>query len=206
MGNGGARNTFRVNVENLGYADVEENTENGYRIGEKKRIPGSMTIDLQFEVASGKLYGDGKIVANMSQITGATLKIGLNKLGLGDRCAILGHRYEGGIADFAAGDSAPEKAWYYEIPSDDGEHVEKVWLLCGTAQPAAIPAKQREENITYSTDELTVSFSAIKMKQGNKNTVIRMMDTSEGGATPEMEKAFESNPYPENLEGAVVAV
>lgn len=193
----GAKKTYRVNVENLAYADIEKNTEEEYEIGQKKSIPGAMTIDLQFEVASGKLYGDGKIVANASQITGATMKVGMNKLELEDRCAILGHEYKDGIADFAAGDSAPEKAWYYEIPSDDGEHAEKVWLLCGTAQPAAITAKQREENITYSTDEITISFSAIKRKYGKKNPVIRMMDTSAGNVSQETEAAFENNPYPQ---------
>lgn len=181
--------TYRINVENAGYALIESNTSLAYAIKTKKPLPGLRSIDLTLQLSSGKLYGDGSIACNIAQATGATVQLGVNKIKIEDRAEILGQTYENGILDVKAGDTAPELAFYCEVVSDKGTK-EQLWLLCGVAQPFGINGQQREENITFSTDTLNVEFKP----RAKDKKIYRLGDTSNADFTSAHSASFESDP------------
>lgn len=179
----------RINVKNAGYATVTTNSASEYVIGQKTDLSGLMNIDLAFTLSTGKLYGDGVITSNQSQITGATLKVALNKIPITDRAVITGSTITNGILDVTTDDNAPQIAFYAETEADDGTK-EQLWLLCGKAQPIGITGKQKEDNLNYSTDEMTINFIA-RMKD---KKVLRMGDTSNSAFTSVISNAFASDP------------
>lgn len=186
---GVSTDTYRINVENAAYALIESNTTLAYSLKNKKPLPGLRSIDLTLQLASGKLYGDGSIACNIAQATGATLKVDVNKIKIENRAEILGQTYSSGVLDVKAGDSAPEIAFYFEVISDKGTK-EQLWLLCGVAQPFGMTGAQREENITFSTDTMTIEFKprAIDKK------IQRLGDTSNADFTTVHSVNFANNP------------
>lgn len=181
--------TYRINVENAAYALVTSNSETEFLLNTIVPLPGLRTVDLTLQLASGKLYGDGVVARNIAQATGATLQMGINKIKIEDRAKILGHSYTNGIIDVKAGDIAPDIAIYFEVTSDKNTK-EQFWLLCGTAQPFGISGQQREDNITFSTDTVSVEF---KPRKKDKK-VFRMADTSNADFTEALSKKFVTDP------------
>lgn len=188
--------TYRVNVENAKYALVSTNTASTYTIGTTKNLKGLMEADISFSLASGVLYGDGAIAENISQITGAAVTINLNKLDIDARAEIMGHAYTNGILEVSAGDTPPDIALYFEMPSSSGTK-EQIWLLLGKAAPSNIAGTQRTENINFSTDSATINFRAIeKPNASGKKPVMRMMDTASSTVTTSSSAAFLAAPFP----------
>lgn len=181
--------TYRINVENAGYALVTTNTSVNYLLGTKVSLPGLRSIDLTLQLASGKLYGDGSIACNIAQATGATVKVDINKIAIENRAKMLGQTYDNGILDVKAGDTAPLMALYVEVVSDQGTK-EQMWFLCGVAQPFGLTGQQREDNINFSTDSMTVEF---KPRMLDKK-IYRLGDTANADFTSAHSLAFASNP------------
>lgn len=181
--------TYRINVENAAYALLTANTKTAYTAATKKPLPGSMSVDLTLQLATGKTYGDGVIKSNIARATGATLKYGINKVAIEDRAEILGQTYANGVLSCKAGDSAPYIAFYFEVPSDNGT-MEQIWLFVGKAQPFGLTAKQIEDNITFSTDEVTIEF---KPRLFDKK-IFDWADTANADFTEELSTAFKASP------------
>lgn len=181
--------TYRINVENAGYALVTTNTSVNYLLGTKVSLPGLRSIDLTLQLASGKLYGDGSIACNIAQATGATVKVDINKIAIENRAKMLGQTYDNGILDVKAGDTAPLMALYVEVVSDQGTK-EQMWFLCGVAQPFGLTGQQREDNINFSTDSMTMEF---KPRLIDKK-IYRLGDTANADFTSAHSLAFASDP------------
>lgn len=180
---------YRINVDNFKYAPVSVNEAGTYTIGTLVPIPGLMAIDLGFMLASGELYGDGALASKLSKITGATLKVDLNKLPVADRAYLMGATVIDGIMDVKASDTPNFVACYFEIPQDDG-NKEQLWLLVGQSDPSNITAKQSESNITFSTDSITINFKPRNLDK----KVLRYADTSTNGFSEIISKMLETNP------------
>lgn len=180
---------YRINVTNAKVAKISENTESGYTLGEVKKLPGLRAIDFTPLMATGQLYGDGVLVEDAAMVTGGTVKIDANKVAITERAMITGAEYKDGVLDIKTTDVPPEIALYVETEASNGTK-EQMWFLCCKAQPFGISGKQREGNISYSTDSLTLScFPRAKDKK-----VIRLADTEVEAFTSEMSTKFAENP------------
>lgn len=180
---------YRINVKNFKYAPVTTNDDSTYAIGDVKAVPGLMTVDLTLLSSTGELYGDGALTSKIAKLTGATIKLGHDKLPLADRAAMLGATVKDGIMDLATSDTPAEIAVYFETELDNGGK-EQCWLLSGKAEPIGMAAKQAEGNINYSTDEITINF----VRRLKDNKVLRLGDTDDANFTAEISTAFAANP------------
>lgn len=180
----------RINVRNAKYAILKENTKESYTLDEVHPLPGLRDVDIAFQLATGTLYGDGVIEENTSKITGATVKIGINKIAIEDRARMSGAKITNGVMDVTTDDVAPKIALYLETESSKSGGKEQLWLLCGQAQPIGVTGQQSETNVNYSTDSMTVQCT----KREKDNKVLRMADTENDAFTEQMSTAFEENP------------
>lgn len=183
------RKGYRINVANAKVAKVTENTDTSYTISDVTKLPGLRSIDFTPLLATGQLYGDGVLVEDTAMITGGTVKIDNNKIAIATRAMITGSEYKDGVLDVKTTDVAPEIALYVETEASNGTK-EQMWFLCCKAQPFGVNGTQRENNINYSTDSLTLScFPRAKDKK-----VFRMADTEDKTFTSEMSTKFAEHP------------
>lgn len=181
---------YIVNVKNCKRATVSANTTSSYTIGAAVDMPDLRQIELTFKSAQGELYGDGKVVSSTSKITGATLKLDIDKLSLADKAFFQGSTLSNkGVLAVSTDDVPPECAIYCEAEHDDGGY-EATWFLVGKAQPVNWNAQQSENNITYSTPSITID--CIPRKKDNR--VIAQADTDDSGFTTANQTAFKAGP------------
>ncbi|MBP3617930.1 MAG: hypothetical protein J6J38_07825 [Lachnospiraceae bacterium] len=179
----------RINVQNAAYAVLKENTTSAYEMDEIHPLPGLRSIDLSLLMASGTLYGDGVVDENVDKITGAQLKIDINKIPIEDRARMNGAHYDG-FMDVTTDDKAPEVAFYFETESSKKGGKEQLWLVCGKVQPIGMAAKQTEDNVTFSTDTMTVKCT----RRQKDRRVLRLGDTENKKLTDKDFEEFKKNP------------
>lgn len=149
--------SYRINVRNCKFCPVSVDTASTYTLGTAVPLPDLDTVELTFTGASGELYGDGELVDKRSSITGAQLKLGIDKVSQAARAAMGGHTVDSnGILRVKTTDVAPKIAVYLETENTDNQK-EAMWLLVGIAEPIGFTGKQKEANITYSTDSITIN-------------------------------------------------
>ena len=183
------RKGYRINVANAKVAKVTANTDESYTISDVTKLPGLRSIDFTPLLATGQLYGDGVLVEDAAMVTGGTVKIDANKVAIAARAMITGSEYKDGVLDIKTTDVPPEIALYVETEASNGTK-EQMWFLCCKAQPFGVSGTQRENNINYSTDSLTLScFPRAKDKK-----VFRMADTEDETFTSEMSTKFAEHP------------
>ena len=181
---------YRVNVKNCQRATVTADTSSSYTIGTPVAMPTLRTVDISFKSASGELYGDGELVSNKTKMTGATLKIDLDKISLADKAALTGATLSNkGVLAIKTTDVAPKTAIYFEIEQDDGGY-EAVWLLVGTCEPINISGQQAESNINYSTESININF----IRREKDKQVIAYADTDDAGFTTANQTSFKTSP------------
>lgn len=181
---------YRINVRNAKFAEVTSNTDSTYTLGTAVNLPDLDTVELAFLNATGELYGDGELVDKRAAVTGAQLKLGIDKISQAARAAMGGHTIDtDGVLRVKTTDHAPEIAVYLETELTNGGK-EAMWLLVGTAEPVGLTGKQKESNITYSTDSLTINFiRRLKDKQ-----LFALGDTENALFTTTKATAFASSP------------
>lgn len=181
---------YKMNVKNCKYAPVSVNTSQTYTLGTAVSLPAIRTVNIAFTAATGELYGDGEIVSKRSKLTGAQLRLGIDKLPQAARAAMLGHSVSNkGVLSAKVTDVPIEIAFYMEIELDDGGY-EAVWLLVGKAQPVNIAGNQSESNINYTTDELVVDF----VRRELDKAVVMYADTDNSSFNTSAQTAFKSAP------------
>lgn len=181
---------YKMNVKNCKYAPVSVNTDSTYTLGTAVDLPAIRTVDIAFTIATGELYGDGEIVSKRAKLTGAQLRLGIDKLPQTARAAMLGHTVDAnGILAAKTTDTPIEIAMYMEIELDNGG-FEACWLLVGKAQPVNITGAQSESSINYTTDELTVDF----VRREKDKCVIKYADTDNTDFDSAAQTAFKSAP------------
>lgn len=181
---------YRFNVKNCKRATVTSDTGEAYTIGTPVAMPTLRNIEVAFSTSSGSLYGDGEKVSEISVLTGATLTFGIDKLTAADKVALLGiSKSAKGVSSYKTTDKPPKVAIYYEIEHDDGGY-EATWLLCGKAQPIGQSATQKEDSITYSTENVTMNF----VRRELDKTVMMTADTDDADFTTANQTAFAASP------------
>lgn len=181
---------FKVNVRNCKRATVTADTSSSYTIGTPVAMPTLRSIDIAFTTSSGALYGDGEKVSEISLITGATLQLAIDKLTSDDIVALTGATKSAkGVVSHKTTDKPGKVAIYFEAEHDDGGY-EATWLLVGKCQPIGQSAQQREDNITYSTESLTMNF----IRREKDKTVYMKADTDDVTFDQAAQTAFASAP------------
>ena len=181
---------YRINVRNCKRATVTVDSDSTYTLDTVVAMPTLRQVDLAFTSASGTLYGDGEKVSEVSLINGATLQFGIDKLTQADKVALLGVTKDAkGVVSYKTSDKPPKTAIYFEVEHDDGGY-EAIWLLCGKAQPIGVSAQQREDNITFSTETVNMTF----VRREKDKTVMKMADTDDNTFTSSYQTAFAASP------------
>lgn len=181
---------YRINVKNCQRAAVTADTTSSYTIGTPVAMPTLRTVDITFKSASGELYGDGEIVSNKTKMTGATLKLDIDKLTLDDKVALMGAtKTAKGTLPIKTTDTTPKVAIYFEMEHDDGGY-EAVWLLVGQAEPINISGAQQESNVNYSTESVNINF----IRREKDKTVLVIADTDDSNFTVANQTAFKASP------------
>lgn len=181
---------YRINIKNAKMAKVTVDNGTTYTIDTPEAVPGLMTIDLTMLSASGELYGDGAIVSKLAKLTGAQIRVGLNKLSTAQRATLLGATVNSnGSLDQKSSDTPAKVAFYFETEQDDGTK-EQLWLLSCKAEPFGLSARQTESNINYSTDEITIDC----VRREKDNLILRLVDTADTTVTSAYSAAFASDP------------
>lgn len=182
---------YKMNVRNCKFAPVSADDSTTYTLGTAVDLPDLRTVDVAFTLATGELYGDGALVSKRAKLTGATLRIGIDKVSQAARSQMLGHTIETGkgIMDIKTSDVPIKIAVYFEIELDDGG-FEACWLLSGKAQPINITGNQSETSINYTTDEITIDF----IRREKDNCVIKYADTDSSDFSSTTQAAFRSAP------------
>ena len=182
---------YKMNVKNCQYAPVSADSDSTYTLGTIVQLPAIRTVDIAFTLATGELYGDGELVSKRAKLTGAQLRLGIDKLPQAARAAILGHTVESskGIMDIKTTDTPIKIAVYFEIELDDGGY-EACWLLSGKAQPVNITGNQSESSINYTTDEITIDF----IRREKDKCVIKYADTDNSDFGSSVQTSFKAGP------------
>ena len=181
---------YIINVKNCKRAVISANSDSAYTLGTITSMPDLRQIDLTFKTASGDLYGDGKLVSSLARLTGATLKIDIDKLTTADKAFFGGHTLsQKGVLQVQADDTPPQCAIYVEAEHDDGGY-EATWFLVCRAQPVGMTAQQQETNINFSTYSIT--FDCIPRKKDS--AVVHQADTDDANFTTANQTAFLAGP------------
>jgi hypothetical protein len=89
--------SVRFNVKRIVYALIIKDDSTSYTYGPIKAFADPMQVQMSYSLAQGKLYGGGVQKINMAKVTGATLKIDINKLPIEVKAEILGNKMENGV-------------------------------------------------------------------------------------------------------------
>lgn len=181
---------YRINVRNCKRASVTADTSSSYTIGAPVAMPAMRSAEISFKSASGELYGDGELVSNKTKLTGATLKLDIDKLTLDDKAAFMGAtKTNKGTLPVKTTDTSPKVAIYFEMEHDDGGY-EAVWLLVGQAEPINVTGQQQESSINYSTETVNINF----VRRNKDKELIVIADTDDAGFTAANQTAFATSP------------
>lgn len=149
----------RINVKNLVFCLLKSDNSAGVTYEDVQSLAKAMTIEVTPTQATGVLYGDGVQQENIGKLTGLSVALEVNKVSIENRAVIQGHKFEDGVMIHAVEDRAPYIAMGYEIEGTNG-YSEYVWLLKGRAQEMNQRASQANENINFTTDNITINFIA----------------------------------------------
>lgn len=105
----------RINVKNLKYTVIIEDTETSFTTGEIKNFAKAMQVQITPTVATGTLYGDGAKQEDLAKLTGVTLQVDANKIPIEVKAEVNGNKYENGVLQENKDDQAKDIAVGFEV-------------------------------------------------------------------------------------------
>lgn len=175
----------KINVQNVHLAEISESPEGALTHGKPERVVGAMEIGKVPQLASGQLYGDGKINKQISRKVRYQITVSLNKLPTKWRRYMEGVTVNNGVESGTSKDEPKPFAIGWEVEKTGGKK-EMIWFLYCLAEPIQETTRQSEENMNYSTDSITIS--ALEKEQFNR--YYTFIDTEEESITAEMVQNF----------------
>lgn len=155
--NNTSKQAYKINIKKPVYCEVLTDTAEGTTYGEVKKLGDAQQIQVTAVSSTGQLYGDGAIVDSSAKITGLTVVLNTTKVSVEARADIYNYTVTNGVVQVKAGTQAKYIALGYEVEQTSGDS-EYVWLLKGRPQALNENVQQSENNITYSTDQMTIDF------------------------------------------------
>ena len=175
----------KINVKNVHLAEITESPEGAITYGTPEHVVGAMEIGKTPQLATGQLYGDGKIQHNPSKKVRYQLTVGLNKLPTKWRRYMEGVKVVTGVESGTSSDEPKPFAIGWEVEKTGGEK-ELIWFLYGIAEPIQTTEQQSEDNINFSTDSITVSC----LEDDSLGRYYTMIDTEDEEIAKEMADNF----------------
>ena len=175
----------KINIKKLHLAEITESPEGAITFGEPEHVSDVMEIGRNPQVASGQLYGDGKVSHSTSKKNAYEVTIEHNKLPSKWRRYMEGTNYTDGVESGTSGDEPKPFAAGWEVEKTEGQS-ELIWFLYGKATPIQETVRQSEENINYSTDSITITFT----ENDDLGRFYTFIDTEDENITPEMAENF----------------
>jgi phi13 family phage major tail protein len=146
----------RINVRNLHMAKATKQEDGQVVFGKPEHIIGMEKISRKTNMASGKLHGDGKIRKNNIKKSGYELTLSLNNLPSEWRNYLEGTTLSDGGVEYATSKDIPNYfAIGWEVEKTEG-FSEFIWFPFCQAEPIEQETQQTEDNVNYSTDEITI--------------------------------------------------
>ncbi len=146
----------RINVKNLHMAKATKQEDGQIVFDKPEHILGLEKVGRKTNIASGKLYGDGKIRKNHTKKSGYEITLSLNNLPSEWRNYLEGTEVSDGGVEFATSkDIANYFAIGWEVEKTGG-FSEFIWFPFCQAEPVEQETQQTEDNVTYSTDSITI--------------------------------------------------
>lgn len=152
-----SKRSYKINIKKPVYCVVTADTPEGTTYGDVKSLGEAQQAQVTAVSSTGQLYGDGAIVDSSSKLTGLTVVLSTTKIPVEAIAEIFNYTVTDGVVQVKAGDQANYIAIGYEVEQTTGDS-EYVWLLKGRPQPLSSDVSQSEQNVNYSTDQLTVDF------------------------------------------------
>lgn len=175
----------KINVQNVHLAEITESPDGDLTFGTPEHVVGAMEIGKVPQLATGQLYGDGKITHSTSRKVRYQITASLNKLPTKWRRYMEGVKVVDGVESGTSKDEPKPFAIGWEVEKT-GEEKELIWFLYCLAEPVEETTRQSEDNINYSTDSITISA----LEDDNLGRFYTMIDTEEEEITPEMAEGF----------------
>lgn len=153
-----SKKSYKINIKHPVYAVLLTDESSGATYGDIKEFGEAMSIKVTPNTATGSLYGNGNKVDSSAKMTSMTVEYDTTKIPI----EVIADIYKQDLTDgvmTTKSTNANYIAFGYEVEQTTGDS-EYVWLLKGRPQPIAEEVAQSEENITYSTDKLTIEFVA----------------------------------------------
>lgn len=170
----------KINVKNVHFAQITETSE-AITYGTPELVAGAMEIVRTPTVATGQLYGDGKISHSTSKKTAYQIQLQHNRIPAKWRRIMEGTTLTTGVESGTSEDVPAPVAIGWEVEKTNGES-ELIWFLYCKATPIEERVQQSQENITYSTDTLTLTA----LEHDLLKRYYTMIDTEEAAVTETM--------------------
>lgn len=175
----------KINVKNVHLAEITKSPEGVITHSTPEHVAGAMEIGKVPQLATGQLYGDGKISKETSRKVKYQITVSLNKLPTKWRRYIEGVKVINGVESGTSKDEPKEFAIGWEVEKTGGQK-ELIWFIYCLAEPIQEQNRQSEENINYSTDSITISA----LEDDSLERFYTMIDTEDEEITPEMVENF----------------
>lgn len=177
----------KINVQNVHLAEITE-TSGEITFGKPEHVAGAMEMGRTPQLSTGQLYGDGKITHKNSKKVAYQITANLNKLPTKWRRYMEGVQVSDGIESGTSGDEPKPFAIGWEVEKTGGEK-ELVWFLYCTAEPIEQTERQSEENVNYSTDNVTI----MALEHDSLGRYYTLIDSEDEDVTEVMVKNFFKN-------------
>lgn len=171
----------KINVQNVHLAEVEKSPTGDITFSAPEHVAGAMEIGKVPQMASGQLYGDGKIRHSNSRKTKYQLTVNLNKLPTKWRRYMEGVSVKNGVESGTSSDEPKHFAIGWEVEKT-GKQKEMIWFLYCLAEPIQTSDKQSEDNVVYSTDSITISA----LEEDKLGRYYTLIDSEDDDITAEM--------------------
>ena len=171
----------KINVQNVHLAEITKSPEGEITFGKPEHVVGAMQIGRNPQIASGQLYGDGKISHEISRKVRYELNVDLNKLPTKWRRYMEGVKVTTGVESGTSKDEPNPFAIGWEVEKT-GDQKELVWFVYCLANPIQETTRQSEDNINYSTDSITISA----LEDDSLGRFYTLIDSEDKEITPEM--------------------
>ena len=174
----------KINVKNVHFASIVETT-GAITYGTPELVAGAMEIVRTPTVATGQLYGDGKVSRSTSKKVAYQIQLQHNRIPAKWRRIMEGTTLTTGVESGTSSDVPAPVAIGWEVEKTNGES-ELIWFLYCKATPIEERVQQSQENITYSTDTLTLTA----LEHDLLERYYTMIDTEEAAVTEDMVEDF----------------
>ncbi|CAK7084170.1 major tail protein [Tissierella sp.] len=175
----------KINVQNVHLAEVIESPEGVLSFTAPEHVAGAMEFGKVPQIAKGQLYGDGKITHSNTKKVAYQITANLNKLPTKWRRYMEGVQVNNGVESGTSKDDPKPFAIGWEVEKT-GNQKEMIWFLYCLAEPIQETTRQSEDNINYSTDNVTITA----LEDDNLERFYTFIDTEDEEITTEMAENF----------------